>query len=175
MTVLIISQDWAIQNVVSQLGIICGYPLIMTETVPEAQAKLAQLGSEAWVLIVIDTGVFGEAGTGTQSEVHQLLRTWSVQYLGLPVVCLGNVLQKYTLLADHPACVPFVTLPFSPHDLMQTMQSLLPNGGGLRPIPFPPMRPPKQIPGHHTVQNPPPGGRILRVDDHGTWAVHPIC
>jgi hypothetical protein len=39
---------------------------------------------------------------------------------------LGNALQKYAILAAHPALVPFVTTPFSPHDLMQTIQQLLP-------------------------------------------------
>ena len=134
MSVLIISQNWVIQNVVSQLVITCGYPSIMTGTAQEAEVKLAQPTPETWALIVIDVQVLGEIGAGMSSEALQCLRTWSARCPGLPVVYLGDVLQKYALLAAGPALAPFVTLPVSPHVMMQTLQPLLPNGGQLLPV-----------------------------------------
>ena len=134
MFVLIISRDWAIQNVVSQLVITCGYLSIMTETIPEAEARLAQPRPETWALIVIDAEVFGEAGAGLSHEALQRLQTWSAPRPGPSVVYLGDVLQKYALLAARPALVPFVTLPVSPHVMMQTLRPLLPNGGELLPV-----------------------------------------
>ncbi len=123
---LIISQDWAIQNVVEQVCMTCGYPSIVVGTVPEAEAKLAQLGDQAFALTIIDTGALGEGGTDTQGEARQLLQTWTGRYPRLPVVFIGTALQKYAILAARPALVPFVTIPFSPHDLMQIVQPLLP-------------------------------------------------
>jgi CheY-like chemotaxis protein len=136
MSVLIISRDWAIQNVVSQLVITCGYPSIMTETMQEAEAKLVQPRSATWALIVIDAEVFDETGAGLSRGALQRLQTWSAPRPGPPVVYLGDVLQKYALLAARPALVPFVTLPVSPHVLMQTLQPLLPNGGELLSISY---------------------------------------
>lgn len=164
MFVFIISQDWAIQNVVEQVSLTCGYPSIVVGTVQEAQAKLAELGPEAVVLIVIDTSVLGEEGTDIQRGARHLLQSWSSQYPGLPVVCLGTPLQKYAILAAQPALVPFMTLPMSPHDLMQTVQPLLPQGRGLPPISLSQTRTPDRPLGDGPMQEPPsaappPGGR----------------
>lgn len=136
MSILIISHDWTIQNVVEQVGMTCGYPSSVAGTRREAEAKLAQLGPEAVALIVIDAGILGEGGVDLQLEARSLLQTWPGQYPGLPVVFLGTALQKYAILAAHLALVPFVTTPFSPHDLMQTIQPLLPPSN-----PPPPMSP----------------------------------
>ena len=133
MSVLIISRDWVIQNVVSQLVITCGYLSIMTGTMQEAAAKLLQPRPAPWALIVIDAEVFGEASADLAHEALQRLPAWSAPRPGPSVVYLGDVLQKYALLAAGSALVPFVTLPVSPHILMQTLQPLLPNGGELLP------------------------------------------
>ena len=68
----------------------------------------------------------GEGSADLQVEARYLLQAWPGQYPGLPMVFLGDALQKYAILAARPALVPFVTTPFSPHDLMQAMQPLLP-------------------------------------------------
>ena len=107
----------------------CGYPSIGVRTVQEAERTIAQLGPEAVVLVVIDTNVLGTEGADIQHEAHQFFQTWSGQDYSLPVVFLGDVLQKYAILAARLALVPFVTFPVSPHDLMQTVQPLLPDRG----------------------------------------------
>ena len=132
--VLIISPDWAIQNMVSQLVITCGYLSTMTETAQEAEAQLAQPRDKTWALMVIDAVIFGDVGAGLSSEALQRLQTWSAQRPGLPVVYLGDLIQKYALLFTRPPLRPFVTLPISPHVLMQTIQPLLPNAGELLPV-----------------------------------------
>ncbi len=104
----------------------CGYPSIVAATMQEAEDKLAQLGHEAFALVVIDVGVLSEGGADMQREVHRLLQSFTGQCPALPVVFLGTTLQKYAILAAHPTIVPFMTMPFSPHDLMQTIQPLLP-------------------------------------------------
>ena len=134
MFVLIISPDWAIQNMVSQLVITYGYPSTMTETAQEAEAQLAQPRDTTWALIVIDTFIFGDVGAGLSSEALQCLQTWSARHPGLPLVYLGDVIQKYVLLSTRPPLRPFVTRPISPHVLMQTIQPLLPNAGELLPV-----------------------------------------
>jgi DNA-binding NtrC family response regulator len=126
LSILIISDDWTIQNVIQQIGMICGYPSTVVGTVQEAEAKLAQTGHGGVALIVIDTAILGEGSADLQVEARALLQAWPGQYPGLPVVFLGDALQKYAILAAHPVLVPFVITPFSPHDLMQTMQPLLP-------------------------------------------------
>ena len=126
LSILIISDNWAIQNVIQQVGMACDYPSIVVRTVQAAEAKLAQTGHAGVVLIVIDTTVLGEGSADLQVEARDLLQAWPEQYPGLPMVFLGDALQKYAILAARPALVPFVTTPFSPHDLMQAMQPLLP-------------------------------------------------
>ena len=126
LSILIISHNWIIQNVVEQVGMTCGYPSIAAATVQEAEAKLAQLGHSRFALIVIDTSILGEGNSDLQVEAGYLLRTWPGQYPGLPMVFIGTALQKYAILASHAKLVPFVTTPFSPHDLMQMIQPLLP-------------------------------------------------
>lgn len=134
MSVFIISQDLAIQNVVEQVSMTCGYPSIVAGSVQEAEAKLTQLGSAALALIVVDTNVLDDRGVDIQPEACHLLQTWASQYPDLPVVFLGTALQKYAILAAQPALVPFVTMPFSPHDLMQTVRPLLPESNHPPPI-----------------------------------------
>ena len=135
----------------------CGCPSIVVGTVHEAEAKLRQFGHEAFELMVIDTGVLGEGGVDLQHQARHLLQTWTEQYSGLPVVFLGTALQKYAVLAAHPVLPPFVTTPFSPHDLMQTVQTLLPDSNQ------PPQIPPLQtrttdcMPGGGSMPEPPPG------------------
>jgi CheY-like chemotaxis protein len=125
LSILIISDDLTIQNVVEQVGITCGYLATTAGTVREAEAELSRLGYQQFALIVIDSDVLGEGALELQFEVSALLRVWPGQYPGLPVVFLGTALQKYAVLAAQPALVPFILIPFSPHDLMQTIQPLL--------------------------------------------------
>ncbi len=135
----------------------CGYPSVVASSVQEAESKLAELGHEGVVLIVIDSDIWGEGGADLQLQARYLLQTWPGQYPGLPVVFLGTALQRYAILAAHPALVPFVTTPFSPHDLMQTLQPLLPQGN--RPPPMPPSQPRSTDPnpGGGLLHEPPPG------------------
>lgn len=156
-SMFIISQDWAIQNVVEQVGLTCGYPSIAVGTVQEAEAKLAELGPEAVALIVMDTGVLEEGSADIHLEASRLLQTWSSQYPDLPVVCLGTALQKVAILATQPALVPFVTMPFSPHDLMQTVQPLLPESRGLPPMLLFQTRATDQTLGGGPMREPPSG------------------
>jgi hypothetical protein len=155
--VLIISQNWTIQNVVEQVCLACGYPSIVARTLPEAETQLAQLGDEAVALIVIDTDVLGEGGADLQCEARRLLQAWAGQYPSLPVMCLGTVLQKYAILAVHFAPVPFVTLPFSSHGLMQTVQPLLREGSPLPPMASIQTRSPNRAPGGRPMHEPPLG------------------
>jgi CheY-like chemotaxis protein len=139
LSILIISHNWIIQNVVEQVGITCGYVSRTAATVREAEAKLLQLGYTRFVLVVIDTGILGERSLDLQMEAGYLLRTWPGQYPGLPIIFLGTAIQKYAILASHAALVPFVITPFSPHDLMQTIQPLLPPSS--QPTPVSPLSP----------------------------------
>jgi len=134
----------------------CGYPSIATQTMPEAEAKLRQLGYEAFALIVIDTGLLGEASADLQSRARHLLQSWSGQYPGLPVVFLGTALQKYAVFAAHLSHVPFVTRPFGPHDLMQTVQPLLPEDCRLPPRSSMPTSTKDRMPGDSLTRKPPP-------------------
>lgn len=155
MSIIIISHDWTIQNVVAQVGMTCGYPSSVAGTRREAEVKLAQLGHETVVLIVIDADILGEDGVDLQLEARSLLQTWPGQYPGLPMVFLGTALQKYVILAAHPALVPFVITPFSPHDLMQTIQPLLPPSNPPSPMSPNSTRPPDQRSGGGFMREPP--------------------
>ena len=106
----------------------CGMrlPFGCDEALREAQAKLTQLGRGAFARFIIDTDALDQGGAEAQNEARLLSQDWAAQYLDLPVGFLGTVLQKYTILAVYPVLVPFVTAPFSPHDLMQTAQPLFP-------------------------------------------------
>ena len=126
MLILIISRNWMIQNMVEQVSITCGCRSIAAASAPEAEAELAQLGYDQFALVVIDANVLGEGGVDLQMAASRLLRTWAGHYPGLSVVFLGTALQKYAILAARLSLAPFVTLPFSPHNLMQAIQPLLP-------------------------------------------------
>jgi hypothetical protein len=126
MSVLIISHAWVIQNMVEQLCLTCGNLAIAVRTMQEAEARLVQHGDEVITLMVIDSSVLGEGGAGLQLEASRLLHNRIGLYSGRPMVFLGTVLQKYAIRAAYPAPVPFVTLPCSPHELMQTVQPFLP-------------------------------------------------
>jgi CheY-like chemotaxis protein len=156
LSILIISHDWTIQNVIEQVGMTCGYPSIVVGTVQEAEAKLAQLGHEGFALAVVDTDILGERSADLQLGACYLLETWPVQYPGLPVVFLGTALQRYAILAAHAALVPFVTTPFSPHDLMQTIQPFLPRSNPLPPMSLSEARSTDQRPGGSLIREPPP-------------------
>jgi DNA-binding NtrC family response regulator len=134
LSILVISDNLSIQNVIQQVGMACDYPSIVVRTVRAAEAKLARPGHAGVVLIVIDTAVLGEGSADLQVGARYLLQAWPAQYPGLPMVFLGDALQKYAILAARPALVPFVTTPFSPHDLMQAMQPLLPKSGPSSPM-----------------------------------------
>jgi len=125
MSVLIISHAWVIQNMVEQICLTCGYLAIAVRTVQEAEARLVQHGYEVVTLIVIDSSVLGEGGADLQLEASRLLQNRIGPYSDRPIVFLGTVLQKYAILAAYPTPVPFMTMPFSPHDLMQTVQPFL--------------------------------------------------
>ena len=111
---------------VEQVSITCGCRSIAAASAPEGEAKLTQLGYDQFALAVIDADVLGEGGADLQLAAGRLLQTWAGQYSGLSVVFLGTALQKYAILAARLSLAPFVTAPFSPHDLMQAIQPLLP-------------------------------------------------
>ncbi|WP_143301648.1 hypothetical protein [Candidatus Entotheonella palauensis] len=135
----------------------CGYPSLVASTVQEAERKLAELGHERFTLIVIDSNILGDGGADLQLQVRYLLQTWPGRYPRLPIVFLGSALQKYAILAAHPALVSFVTTPFSPHDLMQTIQPLLPPGDPPPSMPPNPPGSPGQSPSSCFMCGPPPG------------------
>ena len=139
MLILIISRDWTIQNMVEQVSITCGCPSIAAGSAQEAEAKLAQFGYDQFALVVMDAHVLGDGGADLQMAASRLLQTWAGQYPGLPVVFLGTALQRYAILAARLSLTPFVTAPFSPHDLMQAIQPLLPSTHYLPPTPPSPM------------------------------------
>jgi DNA-binding NtrC family response regulator len=124
--ILIISRDWTIQNMVEQVSITCGCASIAAASALEAETKLAQLGYGQFALVVIHADVLGEGGADLQMAASHLLQTWAGQYPRLSVMFLGTALQKYAILAARLSLAPFVTAPFSPHDLMQAIQPLLP-------------------------------------------------
>jgi len=132
--ILIISHDWMIQNMVEQVSLTCGCRSIAAASAREAEAKLAQLGYDRFVLVVLDADVLGEGGADLQMAASRLLQTWAGRYPGLPVVFLGTTLQKYAILAARLSLAPFVTAPFSPHNLMQAIQPLLPQNQRLSPM-----------------------------------------
>jgi CheY-like chemotaxis protein len=124
--ILIISRNWKIQNMVEQVSITCGCASAAAASAQEAEAKLAQFGYDQFALVVIDADVLGEGGADLQQAASRLLQTGAGRYPGLPMVFLGTTLQKYAILAARLSLAPFVTAPFSPHNLMQALQPLLP-------------------------------------------------
>lgn len=122
--ILLLTSDQTFQNLVEQLFIIYGVRTLTAATVEEAEALIMQAGFAVLGLVIIDTAVLGPDELQQQQMSCQLLRDWTARYAGLPLLVVGSVLQRASLLPGYTDVVQFLAKPFRLHELVNATRRL---------------------------------------------------
>lgn len=124
MFVLLLTDDQTLRNLIEQLFIIYGIKTLTAATAEEGETLIVQIGLAGLGLAIIDTAVFGTDELQQQQRSYELLRAWTVKYLGLPCLVVGSILQRASILPEYTDIVQFLVKPFRLDELAGVVRGL---------------------------------------------------
>lgn len=121
-TILIVEDDAGVRETLVEILRPQGYLVHTAATAAEAEAALRQLGAEGIQLIITDIQLTPDARA---CDGYTLYQRWTAIYPRLPFLLMsGNSLHK-DLPAVQDRAVQWLTKPFSPTALLDTIQAAL--------------------------------------------------
>jgi two-component system, NarL family, response regulator NreC len=126
-TVLIVDDDASVREALVEILCPQGYLVRTTATAAEAEAALRQLGTEGVQLVIADIQLTPDAQA---REGYALYERWTAIYPRLPFLLMSGDPRHQDLPAVRAGAVPWLTKPFSPTALLDTILALQ-EGSGL--------------------------------------------
>lgn len=131
--VLIITRDDVVRNLLEQVFIIRGIPIVIAASAPGAKAIVDLWGLSAFGLVIIDTAALGARESDQQHAVCRMLGEWTVANSRLSFILLGTLFQKHALHRFQAPVVHVLVKPFRLDELVDTIDELY--GGKRSPGP----------------------------------------
>ena len=124
--VCIVTHDNGLRNLLEQIFIIRGDPIVIVRTLQDAEIAIERWDSATCRLVIIDTAALGRCETEQKHTACRILEDWTTTYPTLPFVFLGTLLQKYALLAIRADIMRFIVKPFRLDDLIDAIEDFCP-------------------------------------------------
>jgi two-component system response regulator NreC len=121
-TILIVEDDAGVRETLMEILCPQSYLVHTAATVAEAAAALQQLGAEGIQLVIADIQLTPDARA---REGYRLYQRWSTIYPRLPFLLMSGDPSHQDLPAVRAGAVRWLTKPFSPTALLDTIQALL--------------------------------------------------
>jgi hypothetical protein len=124
--VLIITKDQRLRNLLEQIFIVRGDRTVTVNTIPGAKTTTEPCEPAMYRLVIVDTAALRMCETEQKHRACRVLEDRSTKCPTLPFLFLGNLLQKYSLLAIRGDMPRFIAKPLHLDDLVGAIEDFCP-------------------------------------------------